>query len=196
MSLQSIVLCHIQDIVGRGLIPLQSQGIPQPQPTGPLYTRWIGFYPTAVIQSVYYTATANWATVYSWDGVLPHCRDSVGVFHSHSQLGHRTLVGGSYPTAEMKSVYSTATASANWATVYSLDGVLPHCRDAVGVFHSHSQLGHRKLVDWSYLSAKMQSANWATGKLLGTFTYSAEMQSANWATGKLLGALTHSAEMQ
>ena len=53
-----------------------------------------------------------------WEGVLPLCRDAVSVFYSSSQLGHGTLVGGrgSYPSAEMQAVYSTAPA--NWNISY------------------------------------------------------------------------------
>ena len=87
-------------LVAGGLIPLPrcSRCILQPQqPTWPQDTRW-------------------------WEGVLSLCRGAVGVFYSpSSRLGHRTLVGGrgSYPFAEVQSVYSTAPA-ADLATGHSL----------------------------------------------------------------------------
>ena len=55
--------------------------------------------------------TSDWLLSYQdtrWRGVLPLCREAVGVFYSLSQLGQRILVGGR--------------------------GVLPLCRGAVGVF--------------------------------------------------------------
>ena len=94
-------------------------------------------------------------------------------------------MGEFYPFAEMKLVYSTA--SANWATRWGsfiplqrcswcilqpqptgplVGGVLSLCRDAVGVFYSLSQLGHS--LGEFYPFAEMQlvystaSANWAT----------------------------------
>ena len=117
------------------------------------------------------------------EGVLPLCWDAVGVFYSLSQLGHS--LRESYPFAEMQLVYSTA--SANWATRWGsltpllrcgwcilqpqltgplVEGVLPLCWDAVGVFYSLSQLGHS--LRESYPFAEMQlvystaSDNWAT----------------------------------
>ena len=60
-------------------------------------------YSTPPPQSVYFTVTPNWTT--RWWGVLPLCRDAVGVFYSLTQLGH------------------------------SLEGVLPLCRDAVCLFY-------------------------------------------------------------
>ena len=94
------------------------------------------------------------------------CRDAVSVFYSPSRLVHRVLVGeGSYPPAEMLSVYSTAPA--DWSTGHSLgEGftplqrccrcilqpeptglhgtrwgrVLPLYKDAVVVFYSPSRL--------------------------------------------------------
>ena len=101
-------------------------------------------YPFAEIQSVYSTASANWATRWghlipllrcSWcilqpqptgplvGSVLPICWDAVGVFYSPSQLGH--LLGASYPFAEMQFVYSTA--SANWATRWGSLTPLQRC---------------------------------------------------------------------
>ena len=128
----------------RGLIPLQiyNRCILQSQPTGPQGTRW---------------------------GVLSRCRYTIGVFYSPSQLVHRALVEGSYPAADIQSVYSTAPA--NWSTGHSLRGLIPlqiynrcilqsqptgpqgtrwgvlsRCRDTIGVFYSPSRLVHRSLV--------------------------------------------------
>ena len=152
---------------------------------------WLGHslgesYPLAEMQSVYSTAPADWAT--GWGsltplqrcsrciqqprligplagGVLPPCRDAVGVFNSPGWLGHSP--GESYPPAEMQSVYSTAPA--DWATrLGSLTplqrcsrciqqprligplagGVLPPCRDAVGIFYCPSWLGLKIYNRW------------------------------------------------
>ena len=136
-----------------GLTLLQrcSRCILQPQPTE---LSLGGSYPSAEMQSVYSAAPADWALV---GRVLPFCRDAVGVFRSPSRLSSRwaglTLLqrcsrcilqpqptelslGGSYPSAEMQSVYSAAPA--DWALV---GRVLPFCWDAVGVFCSPSRLG-------------------------------------------------------
>ena len=71
------------------------------------------FYLPAEVQSVYFTATADWAT--------------------------RHLFGEPYPSTEMQSVYFTVTAK--WATGHLFGGVLPLCRDAVSIFYSHNRLG-------------------------------------------------------
>ena len=68
-----------------------SQCILQPQSTGPQDTLW---------------------------GFLPLSREAVSVFHSPSQLGHRTLFEGSYLSREKQSMYFTAPV--NWATGHSL----------------------------------------------------------------------------
>ena len=48
---------------------------------------------------------------HSLGGALLLCRDAIGVFYSPSRLNHRTFVGqSSYPSAEMKTVYSIAPA--------------------------------------------------------------------------------------
>ena len=44
-------------------------------------------------------------TLVGWE--LPLCRDAASVFYSPSWVGHRTLVGGVLPSAEMISVYVT-----------------------------------------------------------------------------------------
>ena len=58
-------------------------------------------------------------------GVLPLCRNAVGVFYNPSRLGYMTLVGE----------------------------VLPFCRDVVGVFYSPSRLG-------SLIGCEAHSASW------------------------------------
>ena len=114
---------------------------------------------SAEVQSVYSKTPGGWATGHLLGGLLPICRGAVGVFCSPSRLGHWTLVGralspllrcsgcilqsqpvgpldtcweGSYPFAEVQSVYSAVPAG--WATWHLLGGLLPHCRGAVGVF--------------------------------------------------------------
>ena len=48
-----------------------------------------------------------------WWGILPLCKDAIGVFYSLSRLG---LGGEFYPSTEMQLVYSTAP-SADWASI-------------------------------------------------------------------------------
>ena len=149
--------------------------------------------PSAEMSSVYSAASADWATRWGRltrlqryrrcilqpqptrplvEEVLPVCRDVVGVFYSPSRLGHS--LRESYPSAEISSVYHTA--SADWATRWGsltplqrcsrcilqpqptgplVGGVLPLCRDVVGVFYSLSPLGHS--LGESYPSAEMSS---------------------------------------
>ena len=137
-----------------------------------------------------------------WRGILPLIRDSVGVFDSPYRLGHRTHIGGgSYLSAEIQSVYSTVPT--DWATGHTLAGdltsqqrfsrcnrqslstgpqdtrwrgILPLCRDAVGVFDSPYRLGHRTHVGGgSYPSAEMQSvystvpADWVFNRIGKTY---------------------------
>ena len=68
-----------------------------------------------------------------------------------------TIIVGSYSSAEIQSVYSTAPA--DWDTGHSLGVVLPLNIDAFGVFYHQSPLGHSILivVRVSYSSAEMQS---------------------------------------
>ena len=60
----------------------------QPHPAGPKDTRWgRGILSSAEMQSVYFTAGAYWAKGHSFvggEGVLPICRDAVGVFYSRT----------------------------------------------------------------------------------------------------------------
>ena len=150
-------------------------------------------YPSAEMQSMYSTAPSDWtlcwgsltplqrcsqcilqpqATGLFVGGVLPLCRDAVNVFYSPKRLD--SLLGESYPSAEMQSMYSTAPS--DWtlcwgsltplqrcsqcilqpqATGLFVGGVLPLCRDAVNVFYSPKRLD--SLLGESYPSAEMQS---------------------------------------
>ena len=61
------------------------------------------------------TETSPSAHLMSYPGhslrdVLHFRRGAVGVFYSLSRLGHRKLVGGSHPSAEKQSMYSTVPA--------------------------------------------------------------------------------------
>ena len=62
---------------------------------------WVGDYPSAE-QSVYSTAPADWAPGHSFRGVLPLCREAVGVFYSRDRFGNGRLVVGvmAYSSAE------------------------------------------------------------------------------------------------
>ena len=101
----------------------------------PKRLNWVGFvsylgpslggsYPPEEMQLVYTTAPTDWIVMVWYTGqslaVLPAptWRDAVGVFYSSSQMGCDGLVSypgyslvGSYPSAEMQSVYSTALAN-------------------------------------------------------------------------------------
>ena len=57
------------------------------------------------VQSMYSTASANWAT--RWGGVLPFISDVISVFCSPSERGNSLWVG-SYTSVDVQSVYSTA----------------------------------------------------------------------------------------
>ena len=66
-----------------------------------------------------------------------------------------TRWGGSYPSAEMQSVYSTTPADTAEDGLlsypeHSLGWVLPLCRDAVGVFYNSSRHGWR----WSIVISR------------------------------------------
>ena len=133
---------------------------------------------------------------FGWAGVLPFCRDAIGVFYSPSQLGHSS--GESYHSAEMWSVYCTAPDewATRWGSLTTLQrcnqcivqphptgplvgGVLPLCRDVIGVFYSPRRMGHA--LGESYHSAEIQSvyctapSNWATRR--GSLT---TLQRCNW----------------
>ena len=136
-------------------------------------------YPPADVQSVYSTSPTEWAIRSHFWGVLPFCRDTVGVFYSPSWLDWDNLVsypghfwGESYSSAETQSVYTSS--SAEWATTAQFRGALPFCSDAVSVCYSPSQL------DWDGLGSH-------PGHSFGESYPSAEMQSvcstapADWA---------------
>ena len=138
---------------------------------------WLGHsltecYPLAEMQSVYSAAPANWAKdlikcygsrpsgpvsdsnekvlcipqsssitgTWSWDclvsypghlleGVLPLCRDAIGILYSPSRLGY--LLGNFTPLQRCRSCILQPQLIGPL-----VDGVLPLCRDAVGVFCS------------------------------------------------------------
>ena len=94
-------------------------------------------YPSPEIQSVYSTAPVV-------EGVLPLCRNAVGVFYSPSRLGHRTLVEGVLPLCSNAVGVFYSLNRLGQRTL--IRGVLPLSRDAVGVFYSPSRVGHRTLV--------------------------------------------------
>ena len=215
-----------QDTYWESLTPLQrcSRHILQPQPTGPPGHLLRESYPSAEMQSAYSTVSADWATRTLIERVLPFCRDAVGIFYSLSRLGHQDtywesltplqrcsrhilqpqptgppghLLRESYPSAEMQSAYSTA--SADWATRTLIERVLPLCRDAVGIFYSLSRLGHQDTY-WESLTPLQRCSRHILqpqptgppGHLLRESYPSAEMQSAystasaDWATRTLI----------
>ena len=90
----------IGDSLGEVLPPLRGyiQCILQPQPTGPQETHW--------------------------EGPNSHYSDAVCVFYSHSRQDHRRLIGRSLtPITRMHSVYSTVAA--DWVTEHALVGSYP-----------------------------------------------------------------------
>ena len=78
--------------VDLGVMPMKGySGIAKAKPSDCLVS-YLGYsleesYLSAEIQSVYSTAPADWATGDSFGGVLPLCRDTVGVFYCPSRLG-------------------------------------------------------------------------------------------------------------
>ena len=126
-------------------------------------------YASVEMQSVYSVAPADWTTLLG--GVLPLCWYAVGLFCCPSWLDHtpwgsltpllrcsRCLLlpqpigphslGESYPSAEMQSVFTVAPA--DWAAL--LGGVLPLCRDSVGIFCGSSCLG--QLFLWCNVNSR------------------------------------------
>ena len=102
-----------------------------------------GSYSSAEVQSVYFTAPVDWPTGHTLEKSYPsgemqsvYCTAPTDWATGHS-------LGESYPSGEMQSVYPTAPA--DWTTG-NCWGVLPLCRDAVGVFYSPIQLDHITLV--------------------------------------------------
>ena len=121
-------------------------------------------------------------------GVLPHCKDAVGIFYSRCSLVSTDLLGGevSFPTAEMQLAYSTADAvycqrdplrercltplqKCSWHILQQMQfsvnrliggGVLPHCRDAVNSFYTRCSLVSKRHFrgEVSYPTAEMLSA--------------------------------------
>ena len=139
---------------------------------------------------------ADWATGHLLGGSYP---SAIGVFYSLNWLDHRSLFrGGSYPSAEMQSVYFTASIDLTtghslgqgvtplqrcnrcilqpqltWPQGTRWGSVSPLCRDAIGVFSSPNRLDHRALVGaGSHTSAEIKSvysiapADRATGNSL------------------------------
>ena len=148
-------------------------------------------YSSAEKQSVYSTAHSRLGPV---GRILPFCRDAVGVFNSAQPIGacwenltllQRSsryiqqptadwgLLGESYPSAEMQSVYSTAPSRLGL-----VGRILPFCRDAVGVFYSPQPIGacweNLTLLQRSSRCIQQPTADWG---LLGESYPSAEMQS-------------------
>ena len=110
-------------------------------------------------------------------GVLLLCRDAVGVFYNPSRQSHS--LGESYPSAVKQSVYSATPAdrATRWGSLTPLPwnsrcilqlqpteplvgGVLPLCRETVGVFCNPSRQSHS--LGESYPSAVKQSVYSAT----------------------------------
>ena len=79
-------------------------------------------------------------------GFLPLCKDAVGVFYRPADCATGYSWWGSYPSAEMESVYTSEPAY--WATglLCVCGGVLSLYRDAVGVYYRPSLLGYKTLV--------------------------------------------------
>ena len=76
-------------------------------------------------------------------GVLPLCRDVVGVFYRLSRLGHKTLVEGIL--ALCKDVVYIFYSPSRLGHRTLIGRVLTVCRDAVGVFYSPSRLGNTEI---------------------------------------------------
>ena len=97
-------------------------------------------------------------------GVLPFCRDAVGVFYSLADWATGHLLVESYPLQRC----SRCILQPGWLGYRTLvGGVLPLCRDTVGVFYSPADWATGHLLVESYPSVVMQSvystnpAEWA-----------------------------------
>ena len=128
-----LLTIQLNTSLGGSYLSAEMQSVYSAAPAGWATGHLLGrVFPSAEMQSVYSAAPADWATGHLLGRVLPLCRDAVGVFCSPGRLGHRTLVGegfsllqrcsrcilqpqpigpldtcwgGSYPSAEMQSVY-------------------------------------------------------------------------------------------
>ena len=183
------------DLSLRSLTPLKrcSRCILQLQPTGPLVGE---SYPSGAMQSVYAATPAYWIS--RW-GVLPLWSDAVGVSCNPSllDLSLRSLtplkrcsrcilqlqptgplVGESYPSGAMQSVY--AATPAYWISRW---GVLPLWSDAVGVCCNPSllDLSLRSLTPLKRCSRCILQLQ-PTGPLVGESYPSGAMQSVYSAT--------------
>ena len=88
--------------------------------------------------------TSKHGTRWGW-GVLPICRDAVGVFFNPSRPSHRSLDGVvlHHRRDTVGVFYCPCRPSQS-----SLVGVvLLNCRDVVSVFYSHSRRSHRLLLE-------------------------------------------------
>ena len=73
----------------------------------------------------------------SW-GIIPFCREAIGIFSRPNRLGQRTLVMVDLTSAEKHSAYSASPV--DWVKVHLLCGILPLCWEAVGLFCCPSRL--------------------------------------------------------
>ena len=119
--------------------------------SGPEWTReqwqWRSTPHSLKLQHHWNLSIRLFSVIYTrWKEVLPFWRGAVGVFYKPRRLSHRAFIfwDGSYPSAEIQSVYSTAPA--DWASGHSLGEVFLLCRDTVGVFNNLSRPGRRALI--------------------------------------------------
>ena len=94
------------------------------------------FFTSAEMQSVYPTTPDDGAW-HSWWGVLPLCRDAVGVFYSPSQRDLTLVARALSLCRHAVGVFYSPRRRGMTLVV----GVLSLCRDAVGVFYSPRRRG-------------------------------------------------------
>ena len=172
----------------RSFTPLErcSRCILKPKPL-------LGSNPSAEMQSIYFTASVDWATGDSLGEFLPLCRDAIDIFYNPSRLCHRKLIGGVLPLSRYAiGVFCSHSRQGHKTLIWEvlplcrdevsvfygpsqlcnrrlIGGVLPLCRDAIGVFYSHSRLGKQeKLFTKLSTKLKIRGTHWGSNSLTMT----------------------------
>ena len=126
----------------------QSSNITEASPAGFLgsYTGHLlgkGVNLSAVMQLVYFIASADWSTRTLVEEVLPLCRVLVGVYYSPSRMVYWDIRWGVVLPPLHRCSLCILQPQLTGPPGHSLRELLPICRDDVGVFYSPSWLVHQ-----------------------------------------------------